>query len=103
MDEVKETVKLIREFMKTDYIKNLKKTKTDFEYKEYFEAIFPIFQKKYPTLLYYILDGNDPIFLDRMIEGLNDIYNGKDKFEVEKEIGQDLADKYLPKKLFKKM
>lgn len=98
MNDIRETVNLIRDFIETDYVKELKKTKSDFEYKEFFDEVFPTFQKNYPTLLYYILDGNEPIFLDKMIESLDAIYNGEDKFEVEKRMGEDLANHYLPAK-----
>lgn len=101
MEEVTETVALIKKFMELDSIKELKKVDKK-KYDEFFETTFAEFFKTYPTLFLFILDGRDTKYLNVMLESIDKISKGGDKFAIEKEMGEQLASEYLPSHLVPK-
>jgi len=101
MDNVREKVDLIKKFMVLDTIKELKRVDKK-KYDEFFEKTFEEFFKEYPTLFMLVLDGKDTKFLDIMLNSIDEITKGGDKFEIEKKMGERLANEYLPVELLKK-
>jgi hypothetical protein len=58
--------------------------------------IFPTFYETYPTLFNNIIENKDLTFLEPMLEGIKKINENKDlKDNIEKDLGEKLAEKYL--------
>ena len=66
------------------------------EYQNYLMQLFPTFYETYPTLFDNIIENKDLAFLEPMLEGIMKINENKDlKDDIEKDLGEKLAEKYL--------
>ena len=94
MDNIREIVDIIIKIKNTNNIQELKK-KSEKKYKNFMISNFQNFSFKYPKLFDMILINDDLKYLDLMLQGLEDIKKGKSKGEVDKEIGEQLAQQYV--------
>lgn len=97
---IKEMVNLLKQYVATPQLQEMKINNRT-EYTTYLESVFPTFATSYPTLFNFIIKGNnDTDFLDKMLEGILKIAEGNDtKENIEKKLGEDLADTYLYPKI----
>jgi hypothetical protein len=97
-DEIKsirDTVDLLQKIINTCEFKE-KKENNKKEYQNYLIQIFPTFYETYPTLFNNIIENKDLTFLEPMLEGIMKINENKDlKDNIEKDLGEKLAEKYL--------
>lgn len=98
---IRKTAKMIQAFVKTEEMQKLKRKKGYQEYKNHLIKIFPSFYEDFETLFNMIIDEKDVTFLDNMLQGLEAINHGKSREEVEKDIGEKLANKYVFSKIRK--
>lgn len=92
---INNTVDIIKSIIITDEYKKLREN--DYLlYKNKLEAIFPTFSDNYPKLFELVINNKNLSFLDVMLKNIIDISNGeKDQREVEKKLGEDLAESFL--------
>jgi hypothetical protein len=97
-DEIKsirDTVDLLQKIINTCEFKE-KKENNNKEYQNYLIQIFPTFYETYPTLFNNIIENKDLSFLEPMLDGIMKINENKDlKDNIEKDLGEKLAEKYL--------
>jgi hypothetical protein len=92
---IQETIDFMKQIIKTEMIINMKKENYK-EYELYLIQLFPTFYDSYPTLFKNVIDEKDLSFLDQMFEGIIKIgKNKKSKKNIEKDLGEKLAEKYL--------
>lgn len=104
---LKETVQLIKNYVELPEMILLKE-KNVTKYKEFLFGVFPVFAETYPVLFDMIISGRNTNFLDSMLESLIKIAcDGANPKEVEKSLGEDMAEKFLypqlPEHIKKKM
>ena len=98
IDYVLTSVNDIYEEMKTELIVKLLETKSYGRIEGKLSEKFPEFAEKYPFLLKKIAKNENIEYLYKMIEGIKEIEIGNKTMEqVEKSLGEGLADKYLYK------
>ena len=97
-DEIKsirDTVDLLQKIINTCEFKE-KKENNNKEYQNYLIQIFPTFYETYPTLFNNIIENKDLSFLEPMLDGIMKINENKDlQDNIEKDLGEQLAEKYL--------
>lgn len=100
LKSLKEVVNLLNQYIATPEIQELK-SKNVHEFESYLESIFPVFAESYPYLFRVILKGNTKLdFLDTMLNAIIEMSSGKQtQEEVEKKLGEQLADKFIPQHL----
>ena len=98
----------------TNSITNIMETLLTYEYQQLkknnvdqlllrLEKEFPKFSEKYYSLLKLIVKGEDISYLFKMLEMIESVQkNEKNIVEVEKNLGEELAEKYLYPSLSKK-
>lgn len=92
---IKDTVDIIKKIINTDKLIDMKDNNNK-EYKNYLIELFPTFYETYPTLFNNIVDNKDLTFLEPMLDGIIKINkNNKLKDSIEKDLGEQLAEKYL--------
>lgn len=93
---IRETVELLKQYVSTPQMREMK-AKDKAGYEAYLESVFPSFAENYPYLFrVVIMDGLDSSILERMLQGISQIVSGKEsQEEVEKRLGEDLADTFL--------
>lgn len=99
IDKIKETIKMIQQFMKIPEMTKLKKSNKE-EYTKRMTDIFPVFAENYNSLFNLILDDIDLNALDFMFETMLNISDGtleKDKGEMA--FGDYLATKFVKPKI----
>ena len=70
----------------------------EFEFNMKMDTIFPSFIKNYGTIYKMIIRSKDIKILYKMLDDLFAVCDGKKSFDdVRKNIGNDLANKYIPK------
>lgn len=85
----------LQEFINKDENKNLKDTNFEL-YKYRVESTFTEFNDKYPTIVKKILQGDNLDYLDKMLTAMDQIKkNNVTKDEVEKNLGEELAQEFL--------
>jgi hypothetical protein len=95
IQSIRDTVNLLKQIINTDEFKE-KKENNNKEYQNYLIQIFPTFYETYPTLFNNIIENKDLTFLESMLEGIIKINENKDnKDNIEKDLGEKLAEKYL--------
>jgi hypothetical protein len=95
VNTLKETVLLMQQFVNNDEIQKLKNTDYN-KYKQNMTNIFKNFSEQYTSLFNMIIEGKDLKYLDLMLNSIIDISKGVDEqTNVEKRLGEDLADEYL--------
>jgi hypothetical protein len=95
IQSIRDTVNLLKQIINTDEFKE-KKENNNKEYQNYLIRIFPTFYETYPTLFNNIIENKDLTFLESMLEGIIKINENKDnKDNIEKDLGEKLAEKYL--------
>jgi len=98
---INDSLQLLKQFVLSDDIKQIKLEKSEKEYKEYLQRIFPLFYEDFPSLFDMVVEGKDTTFINRMFDALIQIEKGKSKEEVEKQLGEELANIYLYPKVGK--
>jgi len=94
-NEIRKTVYKIRDFINTEEMKELKSSNKSL-YETTIQKEFSQFYTDYPTLFRVILNGSDLSFLERMLGMITKIQNNDiDKFDGEKILGEELAEKYI--------
>uniref|UniRef100_A0A6C0M2D9 Uncharacterized protein n=1 Tax=viral metagenome TaxID=1070528 RepID=A0A6C0M2D9_9ZZZZ len=101
IDLIRNTANMIKAFINTDEVQHMKRRKGFEHYKNHLINIFPSFYEDFETLFNMIIEEKDTKFLDHMLDGLEDIENGKSRETVEKDLGEQLASKYLYPKINK--
>ena len=95
IQSIRDTFNLLKQFINTYEFQEMKNNNNK-EYKNYLIQIFPTFYEMYPTLFSNIIDNKDLTFLESMLEGIIKINENKDlKDNIEKDLGEQLAEKYL--------
>ena len=106
IDKIKETIKMIQQFMEIPEMIKLKKDCSQ-EYIKKMTEIFPVFAENYNSLFNLIINDIDLNALNFMFETMLNISNGTlEKDKAEMAFGDYLATKYVkpkidPKKLKK--
>ena len=102
LDQIKrinDSLQLLKQFVESDDIKQIKAEKSDKEYREHLQRIFPLFYEDFPSLFDMVIEGKDTTFINRMFDALIQIDKGKSKEQVEKQLGEELAKIYLYPKI----
>jgi hypothetical protein len=95
IQSIRDTVNLLKQIINTYEFKEMKENNNK-EYQNYLIQIFPTFYETYPTLFNNIIENKDLTFLESMLEGIIKINENKDlKDNIEKDLGEQLAEKYL--------
>lgn len=95
IQSIRDTVNLLKQMINTYEFKEMKENNNK-EYQNYLIQIFPTFYETYPTLFNNIIENKDLTFLEPMLEGIIQINENKDlKDNIEKDLGEKLAEKYL--------
>lgn len=95
IQSIRDTVNLLKQIINTYEFKEMKENNNK-EYQNYLIQIFPTFYETYPTLFNNIIENKDLTFLESMLEGIIKINENKDiKDNIEKDLGEKLAEKYL--------
>jgi hypothetical protein len=95
IQSIRNTVNLLKQMINTYEFKEMKENNNK-EYQNYLIQIFPTFYETYPTLFNNIIENKDLTFLEPMLEGIIQINENKDlKDNIEKDLGEKLAEKYL--------
>jgi len=95
IQSIRDTVNLLKQFINTYEFQEMKNNNNK-EYQNYLIQIFPTFYETYPTLFNNIIENKDLTFLESMLEGIIKINENKDlKDNIEKDLGEKLAEKYL--------
>lgn len=102
IEVIRKTASMIQDFIKTDEMQKLKRRKGFDHYKSHLINIFPTFHQDFETLFNMIIEEKDTKFLDNMLCGLEEIEKGRSREEVEKELGEKLAAKFLYPKINRK-
>jgi hypothetical protein len=98
---IRNTVKMIQAFVKTEEMQKMKRRKGFDHFKSHLITIFPSFYEDFETLFNMIVEEKDITFLEKMLYGLEEIEKGKSREDVEKQLGEQLAEKYVYTKLGK--
>lgn len=102
IDFITDSITNIMETLLTDEYQQLKKNNVD-KLLLRLEKEFPKFSEKYYSLLKLIVKGEDISYLFKMLEMIESVQkNEKNIDEVEKNLGEELAEKYLYPSLSKK-
>jgi len=97
LNMVKECVSLI---LKQKELHLTSKKMSELEFNIKMESIFPSFVKNYGTVYKMIIRCSDIKILYKMLDDLYSVCNGEKNFDdVRKKTGNDLAEKYIPKKV----
>ena len=99
IDKIKETIKMIQQFMNLPDMIKLRKNSAD-EYKQKMTEIFPVFAEHYNSLFNLVISDIDMNALNFMFETMLNISNGtieQDKGEMA--FGDFLATKYVKPKI----
>lgn len=102
IEVIRKTANMIQDLIKTDEIQRIKRRKGFDHYKNHLITIFPTFYQDFETLFNMIIEEKDTQFLDNMLLGLEEIEKGRSRIEVEKELGEKLAAKFLYPKINQK-
>jgi hypothetical protein len=95
IQSIRDTVEFLQQIVNTEKLKEMKE-KNKKEYQNYLIQLFPTFYETYPTLFDNIIENKDLTFLEPMLEGIMKINENKDlKDDIEKDLGEKLAEKYL--------
>ena len=99
INKIKETIKLIQQFMNLPDMIKLKKDNNE-EYIKKMTEIFPVFAENYNSLFNLVISENDLHALDFMFETMINISNGTlEKDKAEMAFGDYLATKYVKPKI----
>jgi hypothetical protein len=102
IDFITDSITNIMETLLTEEYQQLKKNNVD-KLLLRLEKEFPKFSEKYYSLLKLIVKGEDISYLFKMLEMIESVQkNEKNIVEVEKNLGEELAEKYLYPSLSKK-
>lgn len=102
IEVIRKTATMIKDLIKTEEIQKLKRRKGFEHYKNHLVKIFPTFYTDFETLFNMIIEEKDTQFLENMLYGLEEIEKGRSREEVEKELGEKLAAKFLYPKINRK-
>ena len=95
IQSIRETIDFLQQIVNTKKLKEMKDNNNN-EYQTYLIQLFPTFYETYPTLFNNIIESKDLTFLEPMLEGIIKIHENKDlKDSIEKDLGEQLAEKYL--------
>ena len=95
IQSIRDTVNLLQKIINTYEFKEMKENNNK-EYKNYLIQIFPTFYDTYPTLFNNIIENKDLSFLESMLDGIIKINKNNDlKANIEKDLGEKLAEKFL--------
>jgi hypothetical protein len=95
IQSIRNTVNLLKQMINTYEFIEMKENNNK-EYQNYLIQIFPTFYETYPTLFNNIIENKDLTFLEPMLEGIIKINENNDlKENIEKDLGEKLAEKYL--------
>jgi hypothetical protein len=99
VDDLLGRIQEILEYMCTDDVVKLKNTNYQ-DYEEHMEEKFESFSMRYFALFKKLLSGEDLTHLFNMIAGIERINRGDETIEeVEKRLGEDLAEEYIYPKI----
>ncbi len=94
INDINKTIETIKIVIKNLEIKGITSPKAK---EDYFWNNYQEMTNKYPFLVSHLCSGEDNKLLEMMIEKLSNIKNGNiSQSDADKEIGQILADKFLP-------
>lgn len=91
-NEIKEYVDIIIKLKKK---KNIIESKTKMDFNDYMKLNFNCFINEYPTLYEMILQHDDLDYLYQMLDMKKKIENGGNQDNIEKELGEILANEYI--------
>ena len=92
---IKDTIEFLKKLMQTEKIIEMKNNNLS-ECKGYLAILLPTFYESYPTLFNNVIEDKELGFLDEMLEGITQINNNYDlKGDIEKDLGEKLAEKFL--------
>ena len=95
IQSIRDTVDFLQQIVNTQKLKEMRENNKN-EYQNYLMQLFPTFYETYPTLFDNIIENKDLAFLEPMLEGIMKINENKDlKDDIEKDLGEKLAEKYL--------
>jgi hypothetical protein len=95
IQSIRDTVEFLQQIVNTEKLKEMKENNKK-EYQNYLIQLFPTFYENYPTIFNNIIENKDLSFLETMLEGIMKINENKDlKDDIEKDLGEKLAEKYL--------
>ena len=95
IQSIRDTVEFLQQIVNTEKLKEMKVDNKS-EYQNYLIQLLPTFYETYPTLFDNIIECKDLTFLEPMLEGIMKINENKDlKDDIEKDLGEKLAEKYL--------
>jgi predicted transcriptional regulator len=97
--QINDTLQLIKQFVDSPELTDIRAKQGYDAYKDYITRVFPVFYNDFPTLVEMVIDGKDISFINRMFDALIQIDKGRSKEEVEKKLGEELAEKYLYPKI----
>lgn len=101
IERINETLQLVKQFVDSPEVQKLKEERGFEEYKKYIIRIFPLFYEDFPSLVDMVIEGRDTTFINRMFDALVEIDKGGNKEDVEKKLGEELAEIYLYPKIGK--
>lgn len=102
VEDMLDTIIKIYEVMDTDEMKTMKK-ENQAQYEIKMEELFPAFSFRYYAVFRKVISGEDITPLMRMFDEINKIKSGQKTIDqVEQQLGQDLAEKYVYPKLNRK-
>jgi len=94
LDETKNAINNIKTIIKNIELKGITRPA---DKEDYFWNNHPDLMNKYTFLISQLCSNNNNNMLDIMLNQLEMIKNGKSQEDADKDIGQVLADHYLPK------
>jgi hypothetical protein len=102
IQSIRDTINFLQQIINTVKLKEMKENNNK-EYQSYLIQLFPTFYETYPTLFNNIIESKDLTFLEPMLDGIIKINKNKDlKDSIEKDLGEQLAEKYLYPNIKKK-
>lgn len=102
IQSIRDTIDFLQQIINTIKLKEMKENNNK-EYQSYLIQLFPTFYETYPTLFNNIIESKDLSFLEPMLDGIIKINKNKDlKDSIEKDLGEQLAEKYLYPNIEKK-
>jgi hypothetical protein len=94
LDETKKTINNIKTIIKNIEMRGITKY---IDKEEYFWNNHPDLMNRYTFLISQLCSNTDNKMLDIMLKELEMIEKGKSQNDADKDVGQVLADNYLPK------
>jgi hypothetical protein len=94
VNDIKKTIKNIKTIIQNIELKGINSSSSK---EDYFWKNHPELMNKYTFLISQLCSNTDNTMLDVMIKQLEQVEKGKNMDEADKEIGEKLANSYLPK------